>query len=82
MSELALIQKAIEESQQKMQGLSMSRKPDRKNGKVSKQLQDDLIKVQEELKIRYRLFDLEQKLASGAENPGRRNHSLNAPPKS
>ncbi|WP_320729412.1 phage major capsid protein [Enterobacter kobei] len=72
MSELALIQKAIEESQQKMSQLFDAQKAEiEKTGKVSKQLQDDLAKVQEELsKSGTRLFDLEQKLASGAENPG------------
>ena len=72
MSELALIQKAIEESQQKMSQLFDAQKAEiESTGKVSKQLQSDLAKVQEELtKSGTRLFDLEQKLASGAENPG------------
>lgn len=72
MSELALIQKAIEESQQKMSQLFDAQKAEiESTGKVSKQLQADLVKVQEELtKSGTRLFDLEQKLASGAENPG------------
>lgn len=72
MSELALIQKAIEESQQKMSELFDAQKAEiESTGKVSKQLQSDLVKVQEELtKSGTRLFDLEQKLASGAENPG------------
>ena len=72
MSELALIQKAIEESQQKMSQLFDAQKAEiESTGKVSKQLQEDLAKVQEELsKSGTRLFDLEQKLASGAENPG------------
>ncbi|MEX5726210.1 phage major capsid protein [Enterobacter cloacae] len=72
MSELALIQKAIEESQQKMSKLFDAQKAEiESTGKVSKQLQADLVKVQEELtKSGTRLFDLEQKLASGAENPG------------
>ncbi|CZY11220.1 phage major capsid protein [Enterobacter ludwigii] len=72
MSELALIQKAIEESQQKMSQLFDAQKAEiESTGQVSKQLQSDLAKVQEELtKSGTRLFDLEQKLASGAENPG------------
>lgn len=72
MSELALIQKAIEESQSKMTQLFDAQKAEiESTGKVSKQLQDDLAKVNEELqKSGTRLFDLEQKLASGAENPG------------
>ncbi|WP_449506191.1 phage major capsid protein [Enterobacter hormaechei] len=72
MSELALIQKAIEESQQKMTQLFDAQKAEiESTGQVSKQLQSDLAKVQDELtKSGTRLFDLEQKLASGAENPG------------
>ena len=72
MSELAQIQKAIEDSQQKMTQLFDAQKAEiESTGVVSKQLQSDLAKVQEELtKSGTRLFDLEQKLASGAENPG------------
>ncbi|WP_210504679.1 phage major capsid protein [Pantoea ananatis] len=72
MSELAQIQKAIEESQQKMSQLFDAQKSEiESTGRISKQLQDDLSKVNEELqKSGTRLFDLEQKLASGAENPG------------
>lgn len=72
MSELAQIQKAIEESQSKMTQLFDAQKAEiESTGQVSKQLQSDLAKVQEELtKSGTRLFDLEQKLASGAENPG------------
>lgn len=72
MSELAQIQKAIEESQKKMSELFDAQKTEIENtGQVSKQLQNDLAKVQEELsKSGTRLFDLEQKFASGAENPG------------
>lgn len=72
MSELALIQKAIEESQQKMSQLFDAQKAEiESTGQVSKQLQSDLAKVQEDLtKSGTRLFDLEQKLASGADNPG------------
>lgn len=71
MSELAQIQKAIEESQSKMTQLFDAQKAEiESTGKVSKQLQDDLAKVNQELqKSGTRLFDLEQKLASGAENP-------------
>lgn len=71
MSELAQIQKAIEDSQQKMTQLFDAQKAEiESTGVVSKQLQSDLAKVQEELsKSGTRLFDLEQKLASGAENP-------------
>lgn len=72
MSELAQIQKAIEDSQTKMQGLFDEQKSQiEKNGTISEKTQNDLIKVQEELKSAgTRLFDLEQKFASGAENPG------------
>ncbi|MGJ7655071.1 phage major capsid protein [Escherichia coli] len=72
MSELAQIQKAIEDSQKNMQQLFDAQKTEiETTGKVSKQLQDDLAKVQEELKAAgTRLFDMEQKFASGAENPG------------
>ncbi|MFC6123214.1 phage major capsid protein [Citrobacter bitternis] len=72
MSELAQIQKAIEDSQAKMQGLFDEQKSQiEKNGTISEKTQNDLIKVQEELKAAgTRLFDLEQKFASGAENPG------------
>ncbi|HBM0283746.1 phage major capsid protein [Salmonella enterica] len=70
MSELAQIQKAIEDSQKNMQQLFDAQKNEiETTGKVSKQLQDDLAKVQEELKAAgTRLFDMEQKFASGAEN--------------
>lgn len=72
MSELADIQKAIEESQKNVTQLFDAQKKEiEATGKVSKQLQDDLIKVQEELKKSgARLFDMEQKFTSGAENPG------------
>lgn len=71
MSELAQIQKAIEDSQKNMQQLFDAQKNEiETTGRVSKQLQDDLAKVQEELKSSgARLFDIEQKFASGAENP-------------
>ena len=73
MSELAQIQKAIEDSQTKMQGLFDEQKSQiEQTGVISKKTQDDLIKVQDELKAAgTRLFDLEQKFASGAENPGK-----------
>ncbi|MGO2975584.1 MAG: phage major capsid protein [Hafnia alvei] len=71
MSELAQIQKAIEDSQKNMQQLFDAQKTEiETTGRVSKQLQDDLSKVQEELKAAgTRLFDMEQKFASGPENP-------------
>lgn len=72
MSELAQIQKAIEESQKNMQELFDAQKTEiETTGRVSKALQDGLAKVQDELKSSgARLFDIEQKFASGAENPG------------
>lgn len=72
MSELAQIQKAIEDSQKNMQQLFDAQKTEiETTGRVSKQLQDDLAKVQEELKAAgTRLFDMEQKISSGPENPG------------
>ncbi|MGV8925015.1 MAG: phage major capsid protein [Ewingella sp.] len=71
MSELAIVQKAIEDSQKNMQQLFDAQKKEiESTGQVSKQLQDELMKVQEELKKSgSRLFDIEQKFASGAENP-------------
>lgn len=72
MSELAQIQKAIEESQGKMQTLFDAQKKEiAETGQISKQLQGDLQTVQDELKSAgTRLFDLEQKLTKGAEDPG------------
>lgn len=72
MSELAQIQKALEESQTKLQGLfDEQKKQIEQNGTISKQLQDDITKVNEEMtKTGQRLFDLEQRLSSGPENPG------------
>lgn len=72
MSELADIQKAIEESQKNVTQLFEAQKQEiEATGKISKQLQDDLVKVQDELKTAgTRLFDMEQKFTSGAENPG------------
>ena len=72
MSELADIQKAIEESQKNVTQLFEAQKQEiEATGKISKQLQDDLFKVQDELKTAgTRLFDMEQKFTSGAENPG------------
>lgn len=72
MSELAQIQKAIEDSQKNMTQLFDAQKKEiEETGRVSKQLQDDLAKVQEELtKSGARLFDLEQKGGAGAEDPG------------
>ncbi|SAU80383.1 phage major capsid protein [Klebsiella pneumoniae] len=72
MSELAQIQKALEESQCKLQGLfDEQKKQIEQNGTISKQLQDDMAKVNEEMtKTGQRLFDLEQRLSSGPDNPG------------
>jgi len=72
MSELAQIQKAIDDSQKNMQQLFDAQKTEiETTGRVSKQLQDDLAKVQEELKAAgTRLFDMEQKFSSGPDNPG------------
>lgn len=72
MTELAEIQKAIEDSHKNVSELFAAQKQEiETTGKVSKQLQDDLIKVQDELKKSgTRLFDLEQKLSEGPENPG------------
>jgi len=71
MSELAQIQKAIEESQGKMQALFDAQKKEiTETGEVSKKLQTELQAVQEELqKSGTRLFDLEQKLTKGADDP-------------
>lgn len=71
MSELAQIQKALEESQTKLQGLfDEQKKQIESNGTISKQLQDDMAKVNEEMtKTGQRLFDLEQRLSSGPDNP-------------
>jgi len=70
MSELAQIQKALEESQNKLQGLfDEQKKQIESNGTISKQLQDDMTKVNEEMtKTGQRLFDLEQRLSSGPDN--------------
>ncbi|MCZ2943259.1 hypothetical protein NYY89_20055, partial [Acinetobacter baumannii] len=72
MSELAQIQKAIEDAQSNMTQLFDAQKKEiTETGAVSKKLQSDLQTVQEELtKSGTRLFDLEQKLASGnLDNP-------------
>jgi HK97 family phage major capsid protein len=71
MSDLEKIQKAIEDSQTKVKALFDEQKKEiEETGRVSKQLQDDISKVQEELKqAGTRLFDLEQKNGTGAENP-------------
>jgi len=72
MSELAQIQKALEDSQSKLQGLfDEQKKQIESSGTISKQLQDDLIKINEEMtKTGQRLFDLEQKFSSSPDNPG------------
>jgi septal ring factor EnvC (AmiA/AmiB activator) len=83
MSELAQIQKALEESQSKLQGFDEQKKQIEQNGTISKQLQDDMAKVNEEMtKTGQRLFDLEQRLSSGPDNPGKRNPSQNVQQKS
>lgn len=71
MSDLTQIQKAIEESQKRVQELFDEQKKEiETTGSVSKQLQADLATVQEELKkAGERLFDLEQKGAAGADDP-------------
>lgn len=72
MSELAQIQKAIEDAQTNMTQLFDAQKKEiTETGAVSKKLQADLQTVQEELtKSGTRLFDLEQKLTSGnLDNP-------------
>ncbi|MEX9612305.1 phage major capsid protein [Providencia manganoxydans] len=71
MSDLTQIQKAIEESQKRVQELFDEQKKEiETTGSVSKQLQADLTTVQEELKkAGERLFDLEQKGAAGADDP-------------
>lgn len=71
MSDLAIIQEAIEGSQKKVQELFDAQKKEiEATGVVSKQLQTDLALVQEELKkAGERLFDLEQKGATSADDP-------------
>jgi HK97 family phage major capsid protein len=72
MSELAQIQKAIEDAQTNMTQLFDAQKKEiTETGAVSKKLQTDLQAVQEELtKSGTRLFDLEQKLSgSNLDNP-------------
>jgi HK97 family phage major capsid protein len=72
MSELAQIQKAIEDAQANMTQLFDAQKKEiTETGAVSKKLQTDLQAVQEELtKSGTRLFDLEQKLSGGnLDNP-------------
>ncbi|MDT3640876.1 phage major capsid protein, partial [Cronobacter sakazakii] len=68
MSELATLQKAIENSQTEVKSLiEEQRKAIQENGQINKQLQEDLTKAQDELKLSgQRLFDLEQKLAGNA----------------
>lgn len=72
MSELAQIQKAIEDAQTNMTQLFEAQKKEiTETGAISKKLQTDLQTVQEELtKSGARLFDLEQKLTTGnLDNP-------------
>lgn len=74
MSELAQIQKALEDSQNNMKQLFDAQKQEiSTTGVISKQLQDELAKVNEEMqKSGARLFDLEQKLSAGAEDPAQK----------
>lgn len=71
MSDLTQIQKAIEDSQAKVKELfDEQKKQIEETGTISKQLQTDLTTVQEELKkAGERLFDLEQKGATSADDP-------------
>ena len=72
MSELAQIQKAIEDAQKNMTELFDAQKKEiSSTGEISKKLQTDLQTVQDELKTAgTRLFDLESKLATGnLDNP-------------
>lgn len=71
MSDLTQIQKAIEDSQTKVKELfDEQKKQIEETGTISKQLQADLTTVQEELKkAGERLFDLEQKGATSADDP-------------
>ena len=72
MSELAQIQKAIEDAQKNMTDLFDAQKKEiTSTGEISKKLQTDLQTVQDELKTAgTRLFDLESKLATGKlDNP-------------
>jgi HK97 family phage major capsid protein len=72
MSELEQIQKALEASQAKVQQLFDAQKQEiESTGQVSRQLQTDMAKVQEEMtQSGQRLFDLEQKLSSAPDAPG------------
>lgn len=72
MTDLAKIEKAIEEQQARIEGLFDEQKKEiSSTGVISKKLQDDFIKLQDELKTSgARLFDLESKLAAGnLDNP-------------
>ena len=68
MSELSVLEKAIENSQKEVKELiEEQRKSIDQTGEINKQLQIDLTKAQEELKATgTRLFDLEQKLAGNS----------------
>ena len=68
MSELATLEKAIENSQKEVKQLiEEQRKSINENGQINQQLQTDLAKAQDELKTTgTRLFDLEQKLAGNS----------------
>jgi HK97 family phage major capsid protein len=72
MTELAKIEKAIEDQQTRLQGLFDEQKQEiSSTGEISKKLQADFITLQEELKTSgARLFDLESKFAGGElDNP-------------
>ncbi|GHL04134.1 hypothetical protein ECZU21_50980 [Escherichia coli] len=68
MSELSVLEKAIENSQKEVKELiEEQRKSINQTGEINKQMQTDLTKAQEELKATgARLFDLEQKLAGNS----------------
>ncbi|PKH20227.1 phage major capsid protein [Enterobacterales bacterium CwR94] len=68
MSELAQIEKALEQSQNEVKSLlEEQRKSIAENGEINKKLTEDLANAQEELKTAgSRLFDLEQRLAGNA----------------
>ncbi len=72
MSDFDKIQKAIEDSQQKVTDLFAEQKKQiEETGQICTKTQEDIARVQKELaEAGARLFDLEQKGGSGADNPG------------
>lgn len=68
MSELSVLEKAIENSQKEVKELiEEQRKSIQENGQINKELQENLTKAQNEVKsLGQRFFDLEQKLAGNA----------------